>query len=281
MNILEQIESVSPGEILRNKLKEICSFNALEEDKYVSKFDEILLADGELSRLVYESTLNYLLRRLITAAVYIRKAYFDTTDDEKVYWEELRKFVNEKTQLPAEHREQIVTLLHFCVLENIRQPNKGTKRKVRQEAKENNAKCYICGRDVLHDRVKPEDDIRKENAEIEHKWPKSLGGSNKFWNLVVACNRCNELKENYLDPSDFHYEHLCAVTDENMDKFGTDFNWKYRIPVLAKSEFRCSIEDCQNEAKNYGSLKFARIDSQDSWHFLNINAYCDEHFKGG
>ena len=276
-NSLSQLEDRNPGELLKDVLAELCPYDSSKQQSYSYGFDELLGEEGELERLIYDSTLNYLLHRLITAAIYIRKSYFETTQDEGIYWAELRSYLVEKTRIPNSAIERVLILLHRCVLEGMREPSPGAKRAVRRKAKQDNLKCYICGRDVLHDRVDVSQDTRKENSEIEHIWPRSLGGSNKQWNLAISCTRCNELKRNHIDASDFHYEHVCASTDETMQDFRTDFNWVSRIPVLARSRFRCAVDGCKNSAQVYGGLDLVRLDNKDTYHFLNVLAFCSDH----
>jgi hypothetical protein len=50
---------------------------------------------------------------------------------------------------------------------------------------------------------------------------------------------------------------------------------EYEIALWAKSNFKCKI--CGKPASNVGKLKLSRINLDDSWHFLNIDAYCEQH----
>ncbi len=49
-------------------------------------------------------------------------------------------------------------------------------------------RCTYCGKGV-----------RFSDADIDHIWPKSRGGSNSSWNLEVACQSCNRSKGNKID----------------------------------------------------------------------------------
>ncbi len=265
---------LSPGQLLREELSKIIPYDANEQASTVSSFDKILKADGELSKMVYDSTLNYMVRRLVTSAEYLKRKYFDTTGSEQKYWVELRRYLRDHTEIPQTKLERIFAILLKCIEERNKVISPGTRNRVIGQAKQRGMKCYICGRDVLYN---PEDDPYRQNAEIEHIWPKSLGGSNNETNLKISCTRCNKLKDKYIDYSDFHYELMCAVTDKEMESFDTDFDWSFRVPVLAKSNFSCSIENCDNNAAFYGKLQFSRLDASDTWHFLNISAYCERH----
>ena len=54
------------------------------------------------------------------------------------------------------------------------------KRKVFEKLK---GRCAYCGNDITID-----------NMTVDHKKPKSKGGSLSFSNCVPSCKRCNELK---------------------------------------------------------------------------------------
>ncbi len=41
--------------------------------------------------------------------------------------------------------------------------------------------------------------IRFSDADIDHIWPQSKGGSNNNFNLVIACQTCNRSKGNKID----------------------------------------------------------------------------------
>lgn len=270
------IELISPGLLLRGELSKIFPYDPHERAAFVTQLDEALRAEGDLSRLIYESTLNFILRRLITTAEYFKRKYFDTTQSEDEYWSQLRYYLREYTTIPYQKRELIFTLLLRCVEERAKRPSDRTRNSVVREARKRSAKCYICGRDVVYDSNAP--DPHRQKAEVEHIWPKALGGNNNESNLTIACERCNRLKADHIDYSDFHYEEICGVTDEDMlDSFDTDFNWSFRIAVLSKFNFVCSVRDCGRSAQLHGELRLSRIDPFDSWHFLNVEAYCDRH----
>lgn len=58
----------------------------------------------------------------------------------------------------------------------------------------NGAVCHYCKKPV---RLRVSREARKaDDATIDHKIPKSAGGTNDDENLVLACNACNSAKEN-------------------------------------------------------------------------------------
>lgn len=59
--------------------------------------------------------------------------------------------------------------------------------------------CYICGRTILHQPENFEDKIS-----YEHIWPSSFGGNSETSNLLPACQKCNEHKDDMLLWQDSH-----------------------------------------------------------------------------
>ena len=64
--------NINPGEQLREFLKKLFPAD-VKNDSFISRIDYILQADGELIDLVYNSTINYVLRRLIVTADYFQR----------------------------------------------------------------------------------------------------------------------------------------------------------------------------------------------------------------
>lgn len=62
-----------------------------------------------------------------------------------------------------------------------------TPGKRAQVFKADGRKCHYCG-------------VRPYPAELEHVVPRTLGGTNAFHNLVVACESCNDAKGTALFP---------------------------------------------------------------------------------
>lgn len=54
--------------------------------------------------------------------------------------------------------------------------------------KNQDGRCYYCGQPVL-----------RNNATLDHKLPRSLGGLSTMDNLVMCCHNCNETKSNFDD----------------------------------------------------------------------------------
>lgn len=50
--------------------------------------------------------------------------------------------------------------------------------------------CHYCGRVI---------GTRRWCATVDHLWPRSFGGPNRTWNLVLACSPCNSARGNSID----------------------------------------------------------------------------------
>jgi hypothetical protein len=265
--------NTNPGQILREFLKEIIPAD-VKDNSFISRIDDFLQADGELIELVYDSTINYVLRRLIVTADFLkRKVKRDNKGDDQ-FIDNLRAFLKDDMHFPEKHIGRISVLIRDCLDKRKATVADSTIHKIRKKAKDKNKACYICGGEL-------EFDITKEDSynlvQVEHKWPKAMGGASDYFNLEVACKKCNSKKSDYIDAKDFHYEKICLVSDENDPHFSNEMQREYELALWAKTEFKCSI--CRKSAADAGKLKFARKNPNDSWHFLNIEIFCEKHYK--
>ena len=263
--------NINPGEKLREFIKKLFPAD-VKKDSFISRIDYLLQADGELIDLVYNSTINYVLRRLIVTADYFqRKCKKEGKGDEK-FITDLRAFLKDDMHFPEKHIGPIFVLIRECLNKRNAQVAESTKHEIRKRARKNNKACYICGGGL-------EFDIGDlyNSVQVEHKWPKAMGGSSDNFNLEVACQKCNCKKSDYIDASDFHYEKICLVSDANDQHFSTEMKREYELALWAKTEFKCFR--CGKSAADAGKLKFARKNPNDSWHFLNMEIFCEKHHK--
>lgn len=54
-------------------------------------------------------------------------------------------------------------------------------------------RCHYCARDMQLRTYSVQDQLRDEDATIEHLVPRVLGGSDGPPNLVAACHACNRI----------------------------------------------------------------------------------------
>lgn len=251
----------SPGHLLRELLIELYPFDPQARQGILSTLDDAVKAEGMLTHTTYLSAINYLLRRLVTSARFIYRKYYLSTRSSTEYLQRLRQYLKDNTDIPHSAREKVFILLQSCVEESESdRPTQNTKNRIRKRISKQGQTCYICGKDF------------GDPLEVEHIWPKTLGGSNIDNNLTLACPRCNRAKDDFVDGSDFHYEEISLVSDDDDINFETEFNWVYRVAVLAKHNYCCSA--CGKPVSDVGELVFSRRDPSDSWHYLNIDAYC-------
>ncbi|HAO09762.1 MAG TPA: hypothetical protein DCQ51_00920 [Planktothrix sp. UBA8407] len=269
---MKKNDDINPGEQLQELLREICPPDA-EDNSFISRIDYLVDAEGELKKLIYDSTINYVLRRLISTADFLKRQCDKQEKYDESFIVKLREFLKENMRFPEENIELIRVLITECLDAKRKKVNSTLKKEIRRTAKNNNRFCYLCGIELEYDLKSPNN--VHNSVEVEHKWPRAMGGLSDAFNLEVACQACNGKKADYIDASDFHYEEICLVTDENDQHFSTEMKREYELALWAKTEFKCSL--CQKPASDSGKLKLSRKNPNDSWHFLNIEIFCEQH----
>lgn len=79
---------------------------------------------------------------------------------------------------------------------NLSKINSARKRKIRSKLTRK-CMCFYCKRN-----------FHKSILTLDHKIPKSRGGSNKLQNLVAACKQCNNKKGSMT-----HFEYLEKISN--------------------------------------------------------------------
>lgn len=263
-------DHISPGQELKLILERLYPINLNENTHFLSKLDNAFIAENSFVQVVYDSSINYMVRRLINTAEFLRRRYNPDTYPPGRYEVEIRRFLKEYTHIPKNEVERVFILLLECLKARNKKPNDTSRRRLLKKAEENNLRCYICGCD-LNFTVKE----LNESAEVEHEWPRALGGSSDTPNLRISCLRCNKVKSDYIDSTDFHYEKISLISEISDENFLKELKWDYRVALWLKSECKCVV--CGRQALSEGQLKLARRELNDSWHFMNIEAYCDLH----
>lgn len=265
----QENDLINPGEKLRDILSEIFHYDPKHDSSVLDQIDKMMMADGELALLTYRSLINYVTRRLITIAEYMKRKYSGDSYPSGYYIGEIKSYLRNRTNIPSEMREKILALLLECLAARSKSVRSAVKKRIRRQAQEQGLKCYICGCDMdfsLNDEYLA--------AVIEHVWPHAMGGVSQEANLRVACKKCSDHKQSYMDASDFHFEEMCLVDEEDSDDFNKRLTRQFKIAIWAKSDYACIL--CGKPASQ-GGLGFARRNHNDNWHFLNMDAYCDEH----
>lgn len=268
-------DTLNPGKELRNYLMLLIPKGDLNvsdalTNGFTDRIDYIFKHNGEYQSLVYMSAINFLLRKIIKSAHYYKKKS-ELTDDYN-YIDETRKYLTENSRFNEDEIEKILSLTILTISYFENKPSKGLRNSLIRDAKASSTPCYMCGRPINYD-----DRSSYEFVQVEHVWPKGIGGSNREFNLKVACFKCNKVKEEFIDYSDFHYEHISYKSLIEDYPLHEEFKYGHKLAIWGKNEFKCIV--CSQEAVNVGPLKFKRRNPDDTWHFLNIDAYCNDHYN--
>jgi len=240
-----------------------------DKKSYLNQADRDFNADGQINDLFYGSFINFLIRRLITATIYIHKKYAPLGDGR--IKGELRSYIQYYTAFNGQKKDKLVDILFRCVEASFDDFNKDDKKAAKFQAKKHDWKCFACGCEL------DLDDEQVDNyATNDHNWPKGFGGLSELGNLRLLCKPCNnQFKKDYIDVSDYHYEEIALrhLTYADFEKEEKKYNRRFEFVVLAKSNFSCV--GCKLPAYKVGELKMGRLETDDSWHFLNLGAYCN------
>jgi hypothetical protein len=269
-------ETLNPGTELRNYLSQLIPKERFSVDEpsgdlnYISRIDWYFKHEEEYHELIYQSSINFLLRRLVKSALYFKKK--NKSFGEYQYIDETRNHLVTNTRFDENEIEKILWLLLVIVDYHDKVPSASVRNKMFEEAKAANIPCYMCGRAIDFD-----DENSWEFVQLEHIWPKGIGGSNMPFNLKVACRKCNHYKEELIDSPDFHFEQMSYQSLLEAGTQHQEFKYAHKLAIWGKNNYRCTV--CNKPAAEAGPLNFKRKNEQDTWHFLNINAYCDMHYN--
>jgi len=258
-----KVFDVIPGAELQSTLEKIFPKDSSAPEggnNFIENIDHILKLDGNLVDLVYQSLISYLIRRLINTADYYKRKFSNDDYPAELYVEELRDFLQSETKLESSQVERLIAILQLCLAERDRKRRTVKRENIKQSG---SIRCYICGTS-----------LEEKDVEVEHQWPKDWGGSYDPKNLKVSCSACNRVKENYINSSDFHFEHISLRQDKEDTSFLREFKGVYRIAICSRNSYSCS--SCGKPASELGRLDFMRKNPKDSWHFLNILTICNE-----
>lgn len=260
--------------MLREVLEEIFPYQPQKSD-FIFKIDRSLHADESFAQLSYYSSLNYVIRRLIVGADFIKREWQKRDDvPAERYLAEIRKYLYTTYNFPGSRVEEIYDLLLQCLIERNKNLSQAKKDAILKVGKSRNLGCYICGKVLIYEKG-GYDQNHPDIAEVEHIWPKSLGGSNELYNLEVCCFQCNKGKANHIDVSDYHYEKFFVVKDRSDPEFFSDFNKAFIVAGHLKNDCKCTR--CNKTAIYQNRLYLNRRNSYEGWHILNMDSYCSKH----
>jgi hypothetical protein len=97
---------------------------------------------------------------------------------------------------------------------------------------------------------------------IEHTWPQSLGGSDAFENLALACRRCNEKRYNFTTGIDPVTKKEEPIFNPRQNLWAEHFSWSsdgiYLIGTTAIGRATCNRLDLNDEKQKEPFIQSAR-----------------------
>ncbi len=138
--------------------------------------------------------------------------------------------------------------------------NELLKQRVRKRA---SALCEYC-----HSPEK----ISTSRFTIDHVQPRSLGGSDEFQNLALACSRCNQRRYNFITGRDMETASISPLFNPRQDVWAEHFVWSADgMQILGSSavgRVTCDRLDMNDERyPGEHSIREARqLWAQAGWH---------------
>ena len=107
--------------------------------------------------------------------------------------------------------------------------------------------------------------------EIDHIQPRSLGGSDQFENLALACQRCNSYRYNFTEGIDPESQISVMLFNPRSNQWNEHFIWeKSGLVIRGKTPIgraTCDRLDLNDQAHNNGAIvKARRFWIQGGWH---------------
>lgn len=256
----QEQDEYQPGDTLKDYLEELYP---LKNNSILAEMDNDLRADGALQDIIYKSSILYILRRLITTTEYIYRLKGENRLQTNFA---LKSYLKNFTRYSDKQINKLSQLLLECMHAARNTFSDGDRNFVKLQKKIHEWKCFTCGREMDETNIPTAD----------HYWPKAMGGISNRGNLRWVCKVCNNnLKKDYINYADYHYEEI-AISSSDYKHYKSSGHPKlYEVAIFAKSDYCCSV--CKQPAYRVGELTIGRIDLDDGWHYLNLAAFCIDH----
>lgn len=106
---------------------------------------------------------------------------------------------------------------------------------------------------------------------LDHLIPKSLGGSDEFDNLALACRRCNERRYTFVSGVDLETNKEVAIFNPRLQAWSDHFIWSddglQVRGITPVGRATCQRLDMNDEVHNQGFIQEAReLWMQGGWH---------------
>jgi hypothetical protein len=234
----------TPGERLYKWLAERYSPKPDASTDWISQIASDFNA-RELESLIHQSTLLMMLRRLLANAEWYKRRYSAMGLDnyeEKFEQDYLRYHLS---FAPREAR-QLSNLVYRALDASGQGIPRSIATRIKDRSEQRKQPCELCGKSINYASTSSTDPDR---FSLDHIWPSSLGGSSDESNLRVACGGCNAFRQNYVNASDTHYEHLHAKLLESDESFPKEVNRIFRLAIHLQSNFSC--KRCDRPASQF------------------------------
>lgn len=235
------------------------------DSSFVGIVDRWFDEDGRLEKAFLDSLVFYVCRRLIVVSQSYVKQCLSSSG--VLNTDTLRMSIVESLEAAGFSNvdiEKLAWLLVQCVRESRNRISSIKVCRVINDAERKSVNCYICGSKIDYTK---QDKFR--SPEVEHIWPKSLGGPNSDNNLAIACTKCNQNKKNKLGAADFHFESIIYKKEPS------NLSYEHKVSLLLKND--CSCVFCGQSSAEQGGLEFITSNNKEGWHFLNVETCCSEH----
>ena len=233
----------------------------------IARLDADFEFEGALMDAVYWSQIYAIARRLVRTAVFLQRRYPRSLHGDGYLKVQIVDFIKNHSNLQPADTAALAQTLFDCVAANGREISSGTRKAVIAKCVENGSRCRYCGCELDFEAMDG-----PKSCTLDHVWPIALGGSSEAENLVAVCRTCNrDLKKDFIDYRDSHYEHICEAS-ESFKQFVEHRPAGIDHAIRSRSHYKCHV--CRVPAHLAGELSIARLDSSDSFHFTNLAAFC-------
>lgn len=136
---------------------------------------------------------------------------------------------------------------------------KEIRRQVRERA---NYRCEYCH---------SSEEASAARFEIDHIQPRSLGGTDTFENLALACQRCNSYRYNFTEGVDPGSQISITLFNPRLHQWNDHFIWEKEGLVIRgqtpMGRATCDRLDLNDKKHNEGAIvKARRLWIQGGWH---------------
>ncbi|MDC3993170.1 HNH endonuclease [Pseudomonas aeruginosa] len=248
--------------------------------------DISVLRNQELSKVLHERFINYVISLLITGACHALETHPGGNPDDDQRTELLAESIDSILEVETETRDTIAWYLErICdrILSKKAEPSSGQRSAILRKATEHGHRCYLCGR-TLHYRHRPFGSDETENIdkiremrsfEIEHIWSQARGGSRHRENLAASCKQCNKIKRHLLSFADISIEQI-MTTASKPKSIRASMSGDFRLALLWHQKGCCAM--CRKKLHNIDSehLFLAKKETSQPYHFFNMMAVCNQ-----